>query len=226
MSEPPRGDPFTLSRWSRLKRRAGAEASGAGHAAPAAVPDPGAPAPEVPQAAPGCDPEPRAAAGAPQPTPEGAAAARPVLPPVGSLTFDADFGAFLQPDVDESLKRAALRKLFADPRFNVMDGLDVYIVDYSKPDPLPPGMLEQLVSARHALRMPATEPDAVADAPGPTPGSRPDHDAESAQVAPPPSDVEPAVAAAMPEAAATHAVDPGAGDAIPAGPGEPGRGER
>lgn len=129
MSEPPRGDPFTLSRWSRLKRRAGAEASGAGHAAPAAVPDPGAPAPEVAQPAPGCDPEPRAAAGAPQPTPEGAAAARPVLPPVGSLTFDADFGAFLQPDVDESLKRAALRKLFADPRFNVMDGLDVYIDD-------------------------------------------------------------------------------------------------
>ena len=36
------------------------------------------------------------------------------------------------PNVDESLKRQALRKLFADPRFNVMDGLDVYIDDYTQ----------------------------------------------------------------------------------------------
>ncbi|MFO1283188.1 MAG: DUF3306 domain-containing protein [Burkholderiales bacterium] len=81
------------------------------------------------------------------------------LPDVDSLTFDADFSAFLQPKVDESVKRAALKKLFSDPRFNVMDGLDVYIDDYSKPDPLPPGMLERLVSARIALDPPVAPDD-------------------------------------------------------------------
>src|ERR671919_586054 len=73
------------------------------------------------------------------------------LPPIDSLSFDSDFTAFLQPKVDESLKRQALRKLFADPRFNVMDGLDVYIDDYSKDDPIPPAMLAQLEHARTTL---------------------------------------------------------------------------
>jgi hypothetical protein len=55
------------------------------------------------------------------------------LPPVESLTIDSDFSAFLQPEVDETLKRQALKQLFRDPHFNVMDGLDVYIDDYSNP---------------------------------------------------------------------------------------------
>jgi hypothetical protein len=46
------------------------------------------------------------------------------------------------------VKNAAMKKLFADPHFNVMDGLDVYIDDYSKSDPIPPEMLKQLTSAR------------------------------------------------------------------------------
>ena len=54
----------------------------------------------------------------------------------------------MRPEVDESLKRAALKKLFADPHFNVMDGLDVYIDDYSKPDPIPPDMLARLIQNR------------------------------------------------------------------------------
>jgi len=37
-----------------------------------------------------------------------------------------------------------MKKLFSDPRFNVMDGLDVYIDDYSIPDPLPLEMLKKL----------------------------------------------------------------------------------
>jgi hypothetical protein len=41
-----------------------------------------------------------------------------------------------------------MKKLFSDPRFNVMDGLDVYIDDYGKPDPLPAGMLRQLAQSR------------------------------------------------------------------------------
>ena len=66
------------------------------------------------------------------------------LPPVESLTPESDFTPFMKPEVDPSLKRAALKTLFSDPRFNVMDGLDVYIDDYSKPDPLPPEWLGQM----------------------------------------------------------------------------------
>ena len=47
----------------------------------------------------------------------------------------ADFSVFMHGDVDQTVQRAAMRKLFSDPHFNVMDGLDIYIDDYSKPDP-------------------------------------------------------------------------------------------
>ena len=59
--------------------------------------------------------------------------------------FDPDFSAFMKPDVDPAVQQAALKKMFTDPHFNIMDGLDIYIDDYSKPDPLPPGMLERMV---------------------------------------------------------------------------------
>jgi len=66
------------------------------------------------------------------------------LPPVESLTPESDFAPFMGREVDEGVRRQALKALFKDPRFNVMDGLDVYIDDYSKPDPLPEGWLEKL----------------------------------------------------------------------------------
>jgi hypothetical protein len=80
-----------------------------------------------------------------------AEAAIPVLPPIESLTLESDFSGFLHPKVDADLRRAALKKLFRDPHFNVMDGLDTYIDDYSKPDPLPPGMLAGLRQAQNIL---------------------------------------------------------------------------
>jgi hypothetical protein len=49
----------------------------------------------------------------------------------------------MKPDVDPAVQQAAMKKMFTDPHFNVMDGLDIYIDDYSKPDPLPPGMLKE-----------------------------------------------------------------------------------
>ena len=69
---------------------------------------------------------------------------RAPLPPVESLTPDSDFTPFMQPGVDPGVKREALKTLLRDPRFNVMDGLDVYIDDYSKPDPMPAEWLDQL----------------------------------------------------------------------------------
>jgi hypothetical protein len=61
--------------------------------------------------------------------------------------FAPDFSAFMKPEVDPAVQQAALKKMFTDPHFNVMDGLDIYIDDYSKPDPLPPGMLERMVQS-------------------------------------------------------------------------------
>ena len=61
--------------------------------------------------------------------------------------FAPDFSAFMNPDVDPAVQQAALKKMFTDPHFNVMDGLDIYIDDYSKPDPLSPGMLERMVQS-------------------------------------------------------------------------------
>jgi hypothetical protein len=75
----------------------------------------------------------------------------PDLPPVDELTPQSDFSAFMHPKVDADLRRAALKKLFSDPHFNVMDGLDTYVDDYSKSDPLPPGMLAGLRQAQNIL---------------------------------------------------------------------------
>lgn len=79
------------------------------------------------------------------------AATAPDLPPLEALNLDSDYGDFFHPKVDENLRRAALKRLFSDPHFNIMDGLDVYIEDYSKPSPLPPEMLATLRQAQKIL---------------------------------------------------------------------------
>ncbi len=70
---------------------------------------------------------------------------------VASLAPDSDYSLFLASGVDKTVRRAAMKKLFSDPHFNVMDGLDIYIDDYTKPSPLPPGMLEALQHAKSTL---------------------------------------------------------------------------
>ena len=77
------------------------------------------------------------------------------LPELDSLRgIESDYQAFMQARVDEDTKRAALKQLFSDPHFNRMDGLDTYIDDYSKPDPVPPAMLAALNHARDLLNSP------------------------------------------------------------------------
>ncbi len=76
----------------------------------------------------------------------------PELPPVEKLTIESDFRGFFHPKVNEDLRRSALKKLFADPHFNVMDGLDVYIDDYSKTEPIPAAMMAGLKQAQDILR--------------------------------------------------------------------------
>jgi hypothetical protein len=70
------------------------------------------------------------------------------LEDVAALTPESDYARFAAREVTAEVKNAALRKLFADPRYNVMDGLDVYTGDYAKPDPIPNSMLRQLASAK------------------------------------------------------------------------------
>jgi hypothetical protein len=75
----------------------------------------------------------------------------PALPPLEKLTLESDYRGFFHPKVSEDLRRAALKKLFSDPHFNVMDGLDVYIDDYSKSEPIPAAMLASLKQAQRIL---------------------------------------------------------------------------
>jgi hypothetical protein len=70
------------------------------------------------------------------------------LDDVKALTSESDFTRFAASDVAPDVKNAAMKKLFADPRYNVMDGMDVYVDDYSKPDPIPYSMLRKLASAK------------------------------------------------------------------------------
>jgi len=131
---------FSLSRWSQRKLAAAREAE----------------APDTPQA-PAKGPVPPVAASATATAPP---AQTSPLPAVESLTFDSDFTAFLGPKVDEALRRRALRTLFRDPRFNVMDGLDVYIDDYSKFEVLDPEIVKQLVQSRYIFAPPPTRVNA------------------------------------------------------------------
>ncbi|AVA36802.1 DUF3306 domain-containing protein [Cupriavidus metallidurans] len=78
------------------------------------------------------------------PTPAASAVPMPTLADVAVLRPGDNIARFVAQGVDESVKRAALKTLFADPHFNVMDGLDTYIDDYSKPDPIPPEILRRL----------------------------------------------------------------------------------
>ena len=126
------GETF-FRRWSRVK----GEAREVAHAPPAAAPA----VPPAPQAQ--------------------AAEAPPDLPPIEKLTLDSDFSGFFHPKVGEDLRRRALKKLFSDPHFNVMDGLDVYIDDYSKTEPIPAAMLASLKQAQRILEWAADDKSAA-----------------------------------------------------------------
>jgi len=106
------------------------------------------------------------------------------LPPLDSLTFESDFKAFMHAKIEEGVKRAALKKLFSDPRFNVMDGLDTYIDDYTKSDTIPPEMLARLERARQKLL------EQAADEPKPQPEEFTGQDKAPAETAK--NDVDPA----------------------------------
>ncbi len=75
----------------------------------------------------------------------------PTQDDVDKLTHDSDYSTFMSQGVDESVKRSAMKKLFTDPHFNIMDGLDIYIDDYSKFEPITPELLASLNHAKALL---------------------------------------------------------------------------
>jgi hypothetical protein len=191
-----------LGRWSRRKREAAQEEDRApglpqrtsrqdkAQVAPdqrtASLPDDGSPTGAV--QAPGDEPAP--------------SAPLPTLEDAQQLTPDSDFQPFMQRGVGAEVRNAAMKKLFADPHFNVMDGLDIYIDDYSQPDPMPAGMLRKMASAQFmklvpeegadsrpqdpdASAAPVQGPEVVAQSPVSSPTAQPpSHDHPDLQLQP------------------------------------------
>lgn len=91
-----------------------------------------------------------------------AKAPAPTLADVQALQADSSYAPFVARDVAPEVRNAAMKKLFADPHYNVMDGLDIYIDDYSVPSPLPAATLRQMVSAKF-LKLFDEEAQAPAD---------------------------------------------------------------
>jgi uncharacterized protein DUF3306 len=104
-----------------------------------------------------------------EPAPPPAATTPAELPDPATLGFDDDFTAYLGAQVPAALKRAAMAKLFSDPSFNRMDGLDVYIEDYNLVPDLPAAERDLLAHARELL-----SPVPTADREAPPPVEKPD----------------------------------------------------
>ncbi len=112
---PSEADEAFLARWSRRKHQVG---QGRLPARAEAQPEPS----DVDASAGRADAEPA------DPAP---AADDASLPPPESLESDSDFSAYLSARVSSGLRRAALKRLFSLPEFNVRDGLDDYDDDYT-----------------------------------------------------------------------------------------------
>ncbi|MDP1687653.1 DUF3306 domain-containing protein [Hydrogenophaga sp.] len=125
-----------FSRWSRRKVQVRT-----GEPLPAEPP----PAPVV-VAAPVAVVAPASAAPAAEAPPEAPPAL--TLDDVAQLTPESDYSAFVAKSVSPDVRNAAVKKLFTDPHYNIMDGLDIYIDDYSKPSPLSAADMAKMVGAQ------------------------------------------------------------------------------
>ena len=114
-----------LQRWSRLKAAPEAPAH--------AVPTAGAPRAETET-----ETETETAPATPLPT----------LADAAMLDADSDYSAFVARGVDADVRRLAMKKLFADPHFKCIDGLDIYMGDYNLASPVSLAMLASLSHAR------------------------------------------------------------------------------
>ena len=133
MKSPQPDEGLSLSRWSRLKRRGGeavapVESSAVVDVASAAALSPSAV--------------------------ESAATAELNLPQLSSISIVEDFTPFMQAKVPQALRQQALKALFKEPHFNVMDGLDTYIDDYTVFEPITPEVMATLSSWKTIMNPP------------------------------------------------------------------------
>ena len=105
------GEPF-LNRWARRKSvaRTGGDADTAVNESPGAIAE-----------------DARAGAGEPSQAPELTDGDMPIL---DSIDENTDMSGFFSPKVTRAVKKAALRKFFHSPVFNIVDGLDDYDEDF------------------------------------------------------------------------------------------------
>jgi hypothetical protein len=203
MSEPD-GDGF-LSRWAKRKaevRKGGGAPTEPPRATPeAAVADSAKPdaaiASEAALSAPPTSTPARTTTPTLNPTQTPAAPAAPPLPTladVAGLTHDSDYTRFMAKGVDGGVRNAAMKKLFSDPHFNVMDGLDTYIDDYGKPDPIPLSMLRKMNQSKALGLFADEERDSTPDQPGAIGSQTPADVTDGAPPAAPPSVAAPVVA--------------------------------
>jgi hypothetical protein len=132
-----RDDERFLSRWSRLKKDVRQAET---------LPEMRAPEPKAPPAPPAASPS------VPPEQSPATPAAEPQLPPIDTLKgLASEYTEFLKPGVDESLRRSALKKLFADPYFETFERFEAYCEDYTKGEPIPAAMLRTLEHAKGLL---------------------------------------------------------------------------
>lgn len=107
----------------------------------------------------------------------------------------------MRADVDPAVRNQAMKSLFRDPHFNVMDMMDVYVDDYSKPDPIPADMLRQMTQSR-MLKLFDDLPDEAVDAgqPGASAAGPAADAAQPAEELPQPADQADALPAVTPAA--------------------------
>lgn len=123
------GDEGFLQRWSRRKHEAGRGPE----LAPASMseepePDHDTAPPEPGDAAASAEVD--TAQGEPEPPGD------EDMPPLESIDQGGSVSDFLSPKVSAGLRRAALRRLFSQPEFNMPELLEEYAHDYSNPTPL------------------------------------------------------------------------------------------
>lgn len=139
----PSSEGISLSRWSRLKRAAaeGQAPPASGRSVPAEQP------------ATVSDRNEHAAQHAPADT-HADIAEQADLPPMSSISLAEDFTPFMRAKVPQALKQQALKALFKEPHFNVMDGLDIYIDDYTVFEPISPEVMATLSSWKTIMNPP------------------------------------------------------------------------
>ncbi len=141
--EAPVAEGLSLSRWSRLKRQVAAEARTDAQS--------GDTTPVRPERSEGSDAtmsasNPSLRSGRTEVESASDLDAELKLPPLSSISLTEDFTPFMQAKVPQALKQQAFKALFKEPHFNVMDGLDIYIDDYTQFEPISPEVMNTLSS--------------------------------------------------------------------------------